>query len=165
VCPYRHPSYLMLLIPFRDSCSFNAHTRSPSFTHAVVMPQRHGKHTDTRPSPLYEISGSQQYPVPDEGSSLSMGLELEQLARPGAHEIPSKPPPVVLTYLPAPQSPPLVSQQPTAYPLPSTGRSPSRGTEQDSGHPGGNYLPGGTNVNIFCCSRSSTPASRHRGVP
>jgi len=128
------------------------------------MPQGRGKHVDARPSPLYEPSGSQRYSVPDEGSSLSMGLELEQLARPKAHEMPTKPPPGVLTYLPAPQSPPVVSEQPTPYPSPSTGRSPSRGTEQDSGHPRGNYLPGGTNVNIFCCSKSSTPASDTRGV-
>jgi hypothetical protein len=149
----------ILLIPFRDSHSFNAHIKSPGFKHAVVMPQGRCKPIDARPQSLYELSGSQQDSVPNEGPSLRMGLELEQLARPETHEIPRKPPPVVLTHLPAPQSPPVVSEQPTPYPSPITGRS-SRGTEQASGYPG-NCSPGGTNVSIFCYSKSSTPASRH----
>jgi hypothetical protein len=140
------------------------HIRSSGLTPAVVMPQGHGQHIDARPQPLYELSGSQQDSALDMGSSLSIGLELEQIVRPETQEIPRKPPPVVLAHLPAPQSSPIVSEQPTPYPPLSTGRSPSRGTEQYRGHPTEKYLLGSTNVNIFCCSKSSTPASDTRGV-
>jgi hypothetical protein len=139
-----------LLIPFEDSRSSNPYIRSPESTHAIVAPQGRGNHIDVRPPSLYGFSGSQAYSVPS--------FEREQPARPGPRDIPAKPPPVVLSYPPIPQSPPIVSEQPTPYLPPRTGRSPSRNTERNTGHPGGDYPSGGMSVNIFCCSKSGTQA-------